>query len=151
MKCHQKRESLYALFFPNRMIIEMEILINLLILIEFVINHFYLHRRYEMHWDIIQHHKKRSHLIDIHINDMAYFRIFVMEYLIYQLVYNKVHHRIKLQEQQVHKQHESNWILMLAKRDLNDLLLDILHKSIPKRKDFSSNPIIFSYWIINTC
>ena len=85
-----------------------------------------------MHWDINQHHKKRSHLTEIHIDGMAYFRIFVMEYLRYRPVYNRVHHRRELPEQPVHKQHEPNWILMLAKRNYNDLLLDIMHKPIQK-------------------
>lgn len=49
-----------------------------------------------------------------------------------QQVYKRVHHRIKRQAQPKHKQHESNWILMLAKKDYNDLVSDIPHKSIHK-------------------
>lgn len=125
--------------------------IFLLILHEFAINHFYLHKINEMHWDINQHHKKPLHLIEIHTNDTPkhhhqsplfsqdkssspYFRIYSMEYSKYPPVCNTIHHRIKHLEQQVHKQHESNWIPMLAKMDYNDLLLDIMNKSIRENK-----------------
>ena len=140
VKCQMRRGSLHALFFHNP-------LINLLILLEFVINHFYLRTINEMHWDIIQHHKKRSHLPEIHIDDTTktnqlsnniffsqllklYFQIFVLEYLRYPQVCNTVHHRIKLPAHPMHKQHEPKLILMLAKMDYNDLLLDTMHKSI---------------------
>ena len=68
-KCHPKRERTILFmsdsFSHNRMI-------NLLILLEFAINHFYLHMINEMYWNIIQHHKKQSHLTEIHINDMPW-------------------------------------------------------------------------------
>lgn len=58
-----------------------------------------------------------------------YFQISVMEYSINQQAYNKVHRKTKPREHQVHKQHEPNLILKLAKMHDNDLLLDIMHKS----------------------
>jgi hypothetical protein len=74
-------------------------------------------------------------------NQKPYFQIFVMEYSIDLLVYNKVHHKIKLLVHQVHKQHESKLILMLAKMHYNDLLLDIKHKSIQHHRKTTKEKI----------
>jgi len=44
---------------------------NVPILLESVVNHFYLHMTNEMHWDINQHHMIQLRLTEIHINDKS--------------------------------------------------------------------------------